>query len=187
MADAARVSLGSLWSGTRELHHACEKHSVGQRMLSGQVSPQEWSDWLAAYYVIHLTIDPWLPFYFMREPHLRKDFALLPPPHLPMAATRYAATLRDRTAILGASYVLHAAHRRGGRAKAEVMRLAGLSSHHIEYEQEGEVEAFVRSLRDRCDLIEPAKHAFAAMLATMDEIATRCEQAHQTNERANIE
>lgn len=181
------MSLGSLWSGTRELHHACERHEVGQRMLAGQITAQEWSDWLAAYYVIHNIIDPWLPPYFAREPYLREDFALLPPPRLPMAAARYAATLRDRTAVLGACYVLHAAHRRGGRAKAEVMRIAGLSTRHIEYEQEGEVEAFIRSLRDRSDLIEPAKNAFAAMLATMDEIATRCPQKQHQTERSEVE
>lgn len=178
------MSLGSLWSGTRELHHACERHEVGQRMLAGQITAQEWADWLAAYYVIHLVIDQSLPPHFTREPLLRQDFALLPPPHLPVAASRYAATLRDRTATLGASYVLHAAHRRGGRAKAEVMRIAGLSTRHIEYEQEGEVEAFVRSLRDRADLIEPAKNAFAAMLATMDEISTRCAQKQHQFERS---
>lgn len=167
------MSLGALWSGTRDLHHACERHVVGQRMLAGQVTPQEWADWLAAYYVVHLAIDPTLPPHFAREPYLRADFAALPPPRLPLAATRYAAGLRGDLDILGACYVLHAAHRRGGRAKAEVMRGAGLSTEHIVYEREGEVEAFVRSLRDRADLIDPAKSAFAAMLATMDEIAAR--------------
>lgn len=167
------MSLGALWSGTRELHHACEQHSVGQRMLAGQVSPQEWADWLAAYYVIHLVIDQYLPPHFAREKYLREDFKALPPPHLPLAATHFAANLKNDLDVIGACYVLHAAHRRGGRAKAEIMRGAGLSTRHIEYEREQEVELFVRSLRDREDLIEPAKAAFAAMLATMDEIEAR--------------
>lgn len=167
------MSLGALWSGTRDLHHACERHAVGQRMLAGQVTPQEWADWLAAYYVIHLVIDRSLPGHFARQPYLLADFAALPPPRLPLAASAYAAGLRGARDILGACYVLHAAHRRGGRAKAEVMRGAGLSTRHIVYEHEGEVEAFVRGLRDRDDLIAPAQAAFAAMLATMDEIAAR--------------
>jgi hypothetical protein len=53
------------------------------------------------------------------------------------------------------------------------MRASGLSTQHIIYEQEGEVEAFVRSMRDREDLVAPATAAFAAMLATMDEINNR--------------
>jgi hypothetical protein len=167
------VSLGALWSGTRELHHACERHVVGQRMLAGQVTAQEWSDWLAAYWVLHLVIDQSLPEHFAREPLLREDFKLLPPPHLPLAASAYAARLTSPPDVLGACYVLHAAHRRGGRAKAEIMRAAGLSTRHVEYTQEQDVEVFVRSLRDREDLIVPAKAAFAAMLATMDEIEAR--------------
>jgi hypothetical protein len=168
------MSLGALWSGTRELHHACERHPVGQRMLAGQVTPQEWADWLAAYYVVHLVIDRTLPLHFHRQPYLLADFAALPTPHLPIAATTYAAGLyTDTRGILGACYVLHAAHRRGGRAKAEIMRASGLSTQHIIYEQEGEVEAFVRSMRDREDLVAPATAAFAAMLATMDEINNR--------------
>jgi hypothetical protein len=142
-------------------------------MLAGQVTAQEWADWLAAYYVIHLVIDPTLPSHFTREPYLREDFLSLPAPHLPLAAARYAASLAAPQDIMGACYVLHAAHRRGGRAKAEIMRGAGLSTQHIVYTNEQDVETFVRGMRDREDLIEPAKAAFAAMLATMDEIEAR--------------
>jgi hypothetical protein len=142
-------------------------------MLAGQVTAQEWADWLAAYWSIHLVIDQSLPPHFAREPYLREDFCALPPPRLPLAASAYAAGLKDTNAIMGACYVLHAAHRRGGRAKAEIMRGAGLSTRHIEYECEQEVEMFVRGLRDREDLIDPAKAAFGAMLATMDEISSR--------------
>jgi hypothetical protein len=167
------MSLGALWSGTRDLHHACERHPVGQRMLAGKVTPQEWADWLGAYFVIHLVIDQTLPPHFSREAHLREDFRALPPPRLPVAAATYASGLKDQNAILGASYVLHAAHRRGGRAKSGIMKRIGLSTRHVEYEHEQEVETFIRGLRDRYDLVDPAKAAFAAMLATMEEIDTR--------------
>ena len=53
------------------------------------------------------------------------------------------------------------------------MRGAGLSTRHIEYEREAEVETFIRTLRDRADLVQPARAAFGAMLATMDEIEAR--------------
>ena len=166
-------NLGALWSGTRDLHHACEAHAVGQRMLAGQVSAQEWADWLAAFHVIHLVIDKTLPSHYTRAPLLLEDFACLPPPHMPLAACAFAADLSLPSDILGACYVLHAAHRRGGRAKAQIMRGAGLSTRHIEYEREGEVETFIRTLRDRADLVSAARAAFAAMLATMDEIQAR--------------
>lgn len=167
------AAMGALWSGTRDLHHACEAHAVGQRMLAGRVSPQEWADWLAAFHVVHLVIDRTLPAHYTRAPLLLADFAALPPPRLPLAAAAYAAGLHAPGDILGACYVLHAAHRRGGRAKAQVMRAAGLSTRHIEYEREAEVETFIRTLRDRADLIAPARAAFGAMLATMDEIEAR--------------
>jgi len=38
----------SLYDATKDLHHACEAHALGGRMSKGNVTPQEWADWLAA-------------------------------------------------------------------------------------------------------------------------------------------
>ena len=166
-------NLGALWSGTCSLHHVCEAHAIGQPTLAGQAPPQEWADWLATFHVIHLVIDKTLPSHYTRAPLLLEDFTRLPSPHMPLAACAFAADLRAPSAILGARHVLHAAHRHGGWAKAQIMRGAGLSPRHIGYEREGEVETFIRTLRDRAGLISPARASFAAMLATMGEIQAR--------------
>ena len=39
----------SLYEATKDLHHACEAHALGGRMSKGNVTPQEWADWLWAF------------------------------------------------------------------------------------------------------------------------------------------
>ena len=73
----------------------------------------------------------------------------------------------------GAAYVLHGAHRRGGRVLASTMGKAGLPTAHVIYPLPAEVEALVKALRDRADLASGARAVFAGLLAVMDEIEVR--------------
>jgi len=146
---------------------------VGQRMTAGSVSHQEWADWLAAFRAVHVVIDPHHPAHMARVALLDADLALLPAPRVGQAANTLAATLTTPTSIAAAAYVLHGAHRRGGRVLASTMGKAGLPTAHVIYPLPAEVEALVKSLRDRADLADGARAVFAGLLAVMDEIEGR--------------
>jgi hypothetical protein len=166
----------SLYLATRELHHACEQHLLGQRMSAGTVAPQEWADWLAAFRAIHAAIDPHLPLHLARVALLGADLAAMRSMHgvtarAPQAARAFADALDGEAAVLGAAYVLHGAHRRGGAALARTMATLQFATAHVAYPLPAEAEAFVRLLRDRADLKDGAVATFQALLACMDEIA----------------
>ena len=165
--------MGGLYEATRDLHHACEAHPVGQRMTAGSVSHQEWADWLAAFRAVHVVIDPHHPAHMARVALLDADLALLPAPRVGQAADILAATLTTPTSIAAAAYVLHGAHRRGGRVLASTMGKAGLPTAHVIYPLPAEVEGLVKSLRESAELAEDARALFAGLLAVMDEIEAR--------------
>jgi threonine dehydrogenase-like Zn-dependent dehydrogenase len=165
--------MTTLYEATRDLHHACEAHAVGQRMTAGTVTRQEWADWLAAFRAVHVVIDPHHPAHMARVALLDADMALLPAPRVGNAADILAATLTTPTSIAAAAYVLHRAHRRGGRVLASKMGKAGLPTAHVVYPMPAEVEALVKSLRDRADLADGARAVFAGLLVVMDEIEGR--------------
>jgi len=165
--------MTTLYDATRDLHHACEAHPVGARMTQGTVTPQEWADWLAAFRAVHHAIDPWLPAHMARVALLDADLALLPAPRGGPAAQALADRLTTPLAIEAAAYVLHGAHRRGGRVLASTMGKAGLPTAHVSYPLPAEVEAMVKALRDRSELADAARDVFAGLLAVMDEIEQR--------------
>lgn len=165
----------SLYAATRDLHHACESHPVGQRMSAGTVTPQEWADWLAAFRAIHQAIDPHLPLHLARVALLDADLAIMQAEHrvmgrAPEAARHYSACLVDESARLGAAYVLHGAHRRGGAVLAKTMASLRYATAHVFYPLPAEAEAFVKQLRDRPELADAATATFNALLLSMDEI-----------------
>lgn len=166
---------GGLYAATRELHHACEAHPVGQRMSAGTVTPQEWVDWLAGFRALHGAIDPHLPLHLARVALLDADMMAMRVSHgvlarMPLAAVRFARSLNSESARMGAGYVLHGAHRRGGAVLAKTMAGLRYSTGHVIYPLPSEAEAFVKGLRERADLAEPATETFRALLAVMDEI-----------------
>ena len=163
----------SLYDATRDLHHACEAHAVGQRMQGGTVTPQEWADWLNAFRALHLVVDAALPAHMARDAALGADLAMLPRPHVSPAAQHFAARLARAETVEGAAYVLHGAHRSGGRVLAPKMAKRGLPTLHVTYADPDAVQAVVAGWRDRADLAEQARETFAALLRVMDEIEGR--------------
>lgn len=160
----------TLYAATRDLHHACEAHPVGQRMSAGTVTRQEWADWLAAFRAVHVRIDPVFPGHLRRVALLDADLALLPPPRPGTAAQALADSIASPDAYDAAAYVLHGAHRRGGRVLQGTMGKAGLPTAHVGYPLPAETEAFVVALRGRTDIADAARAVFAGLLAVMDEI-----------------
>jgi len=162
--------MSTLYEETRHLHHACEAHPVGQRMADGTITAQEWADWLAAFRAAHLVIDPVFPDHLGRVALLNADLSQLPAPRACDASQALASRINNPNAYNAAAYVLHGAHRRGGRVLASTMGRVGFATTHVVYTQPAEAEAFVKALRGRVELAESARAMFSGLLAVMDDI-----------------
>lgn len=162
----------SLHELTRDLHHACEAHPIGQAMVTGAIAPQEWADWLWALRCLHMVIDRHLDPHMSRTEPLTADLAMLPPAHPSRAALLFAADLAGKHTD-GAAYVLHGAHRSGGRVLAPKMAKAGLPTLHTSYRWPAVVKDWLGGVRVRASFADQARHTFACLLSVMDEIEER--------------
>jgi hypothetical protein len=154
---------------TSDLHHACEAHPVGQRMTAGRVTAQEWADWLWAMLALHQWADIGLPLHMHREGPLLSDLRVLPQARPSRAAMAFAATL-GRQGNGGVAYVLHGAHRSGGRVLAPSMAEAGLPTLHVFYSDQAGAQEWLKRARLQVEWAEQARATFACLLAVMDEI-----------------
>ena len=162
----------TLYEATKDLHHACEAHAVGQRMSNGTCSAQEWADWLWAFRVLHLVVDADLPAHMVRDDVLRADLSVLPQATPSPAALQFAGRLVGQD-VAGTAYVLHGAHRSGGRVMAPKMAKRGFPTLHTCYRDPEAVRAWLDSVRGRDDMAGQARAAFGCLLAVMDEIEGR--------------
>lgn len=171
------VQSKPLYESTRDLHHACEAHPLGQTMSNATVSDQDWCDWLGVLHTIHVAIDPWVPPYVQVAGELTLDLVdMLPLVPTPVqAAQKFAATLTTPERIGGAAYVLVGAHRRGGRVMEKRFAEAGrvLPKRHVRFHNPTEAEAFVQALRLKGALTDAARETFQCLLDSMEEIDTR--------------
>jgi len=163
---------GPLWQATRDLHHACEAHPLGQRMAAANITRAEWAGWLTALRTLHQAVDPALPAHMQRDMLLAADLSVLPTVPPRRAALTFARDLcgADTT---GAAYVLHGAHRSGGRVLAPTLVKRGLPCGHVCYRDPEAVQAWVCAIRDRGDLADQARATFTCLLAVMDGIVAR--------------
>lgn len=160
-----------LWESTRDLHHACEEHPVGNAMSKGN-PPRIWyKAWLMALYQIHSAVDPHVPESIERAKRLFKDLQSMDeePEVKPLSeAAKYVQTLKTEKTIAGAAYVLTGAHLMGG----EIMRrrLEGFPTLHLEWDDRKEALAVLQTFRTRDDITEESRDCFQALLNVMDEI-----------------
>jgi hypothetical protein len=159
----------SLYELTKDLHHACEQHALGQRMVGGAITPQEWADWLWAMRILHQIVDADLPPLMDRHQALTADLAVLPPARPSRVALRYAESLLGHPTA-GAAYVLHGAHCSGGRVLAPKMAKRGLPTAHTSYRDPEAVRAWLGSVRGRNEFAEQARETFQCLLNVMTEI-----------------
>ena len=167
-------TMGPLFEATRHMHHACEKHPLGQSMINATITSQQWCDWLGALRLIHEKIDPHLPPYAQVSGELTLDLIdMLPRVPRPVAAAHaFADTLTTPDRIGGAAYVLVGAHRRGGRVTEKKFLDAGrsLPTRHVHFFAAAEAESLVRWLREKEELADAAVATFQCLLDCMDEI-----------------
>ena len=161
----------SLREMTKDLHHTCERHPVGQLMSCGECSEQQYADWLYIQRRIHDTIDPWLPPELRRAEALQEDLdQLTVAPRDNRMIEAYAQTLTDKDACMAAAYVIVGAHLMGGTLIAK--QIDGRLPHgHVPEDEER--KAMLRAwepLRDRVELGSEATRCFGALLSAMEEV-----------------
>jgi len=164
----------TLYEATKDLHHACEQHDVGKRMVTGAVTPQEWANWLWSFRVLHEVVDFTLPDHMARNALLSADLSVLPRATPSRTALHFAASLvgADTT---GAAYVLHGAHRSGGRVLAPKMVKRGLPTAHTSYLYADDVQAWLGATRSAVEHTQQARDTFLCLLGVMDEIGALTE------------
>ena len=160
----------TLFAATRDLHHACEAHPLGQAMVNGSITREAWASWLWAMRVLHAVIDPDLPGHMARDALLAADLSVLPKPARSMAALDFAAYLGRATSTTGAAYVLHGAHHSGGRVLAPKMAKRGLPTAHTSYRDAQGAKEWLADMRERLEHTGQARMTFAVLLKVMDEI-----------------
>lgn len=163
--------MTTLYDATKDLHHACEAHPVGSRMSKGSVTTQEWADWLWGFRCLHSVVDLSLPQHMARDGLLAADLSVLPPARPSAAALTFAAGLVGQD-VRGAAYVLHGAHRSGGRVMAPILTKRGLPCAHTSYRDQEVVKAWVVATRTT-DGVDLARATFGCLLSVMDEIQAR--------------
>jgi hypothetical protein len=160
----------ALREDTRDLHHACEQHRVGASMSDGTVSAQTWTDWLGCLGVVHAFLDWHLPVELRRVDRIGADLKAMaargfqPTPN--SAALRYAAIGMN---VEAATYVFTGAHLMGG-AVMEKRLGERLPCAHLRWDDRRASLDLWRPYRDAEGLTGSARHAFASILAMMDEI-----------------
>ena len=162
----------TLFNATRDLHHACEAHAVGQAMVNGAVTPQQWADWLWAMRCLHSVVDVGLPAHMERDTLFCADMSVLPKAHASRAALHFARELIGQDCT-GAAYVLHGAHHSGGRMLAPKMAKRGLPSLHTSYLDAAASKAWIVAARSRLEATQQARATFQCLLEVMDEIFAR--------------
>tara|TARA_R110000850_G_scaffold233967_2_gene358847 strand:+ start:4489 stop:5001 length:513 start_codon:yes stop_codon:yes gene_type:complete len=159
----------SLYDATKDLHHVCETHALGGRMSKGNVTPQEWADWLWAFRCLHSVVDQSLPAHMSRDGLLAADLSVLPNARPSATALKFAASLVGRD-VTGAAYVLHGAHRSGGRVMAPVLAKRGLPCGHTAYRNSAEAKDWIVNASSNLHCVPIARETFGCLLAVMDEI-----------------
>jgi len=162
--------MSNLYASTREYHHACEEHPVGQKMATGAITRLEWAYWLQALQMLHWGADGLLPEHMRRDLLFRADLSVLPSVRRSPTAQATLDDLDTVQARMGLAYVLHGAHVSGGRVLAPKMAKRGLPTGHVCYRHPDQVRDWVCQMRARGELVQAARVAFACLLGVMDEI-----------------
>lgn len=162
-----------LWESTRDLHHACEKHPVGQAMSLG-TPPQKWySDWLNCLLMMHEIIDAQVSPLIHRAERLKRDIENMHiKPRENKACQEFCSRLlQSNDLIEGTIYVLTGAHLMGG----EIMRrrLIGYPVSHLQWDSRQDAIKELDRYRSKSELTESARECFGALLKIMDEIIER--------------
>ena len=170
----------NLYEATQNTHHQAQMHSFGKRMAGGNLTRQEWCDWIGALAQMYQHLDKYLPLSLRRSQDLFLDLAQL----LPLEAHRSLAvdnlirefSLPDNLKLIGGlAYLLAGANLRGGQLVRKKMEVKGYPCNYLEFNSENHevAEAWLRKMREFPEFSESTNRAFEVLIAVMDEIEAR--------------
>tara|TARA_R110000772_G_scaffold7145_7_gene24499 strand:- start:5222 stop:5770 length:549 start_codon:yes stop_codon:yes gene_type:complete len=169
-----------LWEGTRDLHHACEQHPIGQAMASGSPKIEVYYAWVDALSRLHKRLDPFMPEVLHRTKELREDLediiksqqdvAEVKLNKAPPFAKYFAKGLQScKNKQAGASYVLAGAGLMGGALMVKALG-DNYPTAHLQWEDRRAALDALGEIRENGKVIKEARECFAALLQIMDEI-----------------
>jgi len=162
---------GALHEGTKHLHHAVEHTTyLGRVMTAHEPNACEYMWWLGMKMPIYsrLGLTNSAPEALSTASKIMDDMIILQrkysvPIHLHQTTRHFAATLNTTEKLLGAAYVTIGGASTGGRIiREKVAHLFPVTNFY--FYDENKVTAFVKSLRDRKELVQPARECFQAYL-----------------------
>ena len=169
----------NLYDATTEVHHDAETSKFGELIKSGELTEQQYADWLFAQLTVHGVIDPYLPPGAHRAPQLYLDLC-----DLPGVAHRGSEAVVELMKpayeggptslyVGGLCYVFTGAHLRGGPQNRKSLEQVGFPCRHLRFSREAAKEAdeYLKELREMTQFADPAKEVFKRVLRVMDVIS----------------
>jgi hypothetical protein len=169
--------MSNLKNSIANIHRDAENHPFGKRMTAGDITLQEWADWIFACMQLQSSADDFLHPALRRTPQMLLDLGAMPTvePHYSEAASEALTTLPTADLIGGIGYVLSGANVRGGQVIRKQLEPLEFPVNHLTLtasEMAAANEA-LNPLRDAFENSEGAQEAFRIMLRIMDEIESR--------------
>lgn len=167
----------NLYSATTEIHHTAQKHPFGKRLAAGNITHQEWADWLDIHTLAYAALDPYLPPCLKRSHDLALDLlAVLPVrPIRSETFVKFLSELKDVQSLMGAAYTIVGANLRGGQVMKGRLESKGFVVNHTDFSQDEirEGEAWLKAIRATPEIAGAAKATFWALYQVMNEIEER--------------
>lgn len=170
----------NLYEATLKTHHQAQVHPFGKRMAGGNISQQEWCDWLGAMAQLYQKLDTYLPPFLKRSPDLFLDLAQLLPlqAHRSKAVDDYIQSFSspdDLKVIGGLAYLMTGANLRGGQLIRKKLDPKGYPCNFMNFTtaNQEEAENWLRKMREFSEFGESTNQAFEMLAAVMDEIEAR--------------
>ena len=175
----------TLFKETLQLHHEAEAHSFGAAMSKGELSEQQWADWMGALTQLYVVIDPYLPDALKRTRDLFNDLLALSSkeiyPRYSYHADDVAGMIADGATnvgyVAGMCYILAGANLRGGQIVRKAVEKRDFPCSHLMFNEEdvASKEAAMKWLDNLrastgTAVIKGAQDAFADMIDIMEEI-----------------
>jgi len=167
----------NLYSATTEIHHTAQKHPFGKRLAAGNITLQEWADWLDIHALAYAALDPYLPQCLKRSHDLALDLLAVLPivPNRSESFVKFLSEATDIQTLMGAAYTVVGANLRGGQVMKGRLESKGFVVNHTDFtpEELQEGEGWLKAIRATPEIAEASKATFWALYQVMNEIEER--------------
>lgn len=171
-----------LYEKTSRTHHDATNHPFGKKLIEGDVTVQEWADWMMLQYQVYDLIDPILPDVLKRRELLCLDLLAMMPVigHRSLVFDEFVRDTditKDFYVLAGLMYLMIGINLRGSQiVSKKVKTIPGVSCLATTYtaEESSKGNAWVKdNLRGINGLSDFTHKSFDMMLDVMEEIFQR--------------